>query len=610
MINLKNIHHGASTGGLVDEQSNEDNSFILAQCISHLSCLETSDPKKFDEVMATLENDAKERGIDLDNVEAAIDSPAPAGILLPNSKSELRPDGKGTQAADKGVLITPKEGFVLKTTTNAAQTQKVFINICYSDMIDEPGERTKLDDEGKEVTGTNMPISVGPLRVCHDKAGVESIAVDCIVNPTILDKINDDKSGSYRDFVCQMVIQYVEMKNKDLGQLTRKYKLPKLKYHAYVDNISGSVVQKNGEHACVVQQRVRACKPPKIEIVERTRQDGTDSSKAHNVLMGTKKPQPKKEEIFKQLPNIRLEVLIEYVNGEMKSFDQQSLNIHFTETIVSGGKSNKSSNSAVTGENAFHSCSSAPHSLPHTLFTDSAGKAGMEVKYVHIVSKVDKNSIVSTKVDISAWMCSIRVHGFDPAECVVPYCIEPKSARCVYNPKSSTLTVTAVISTTKIDIDPDIGSPQWALSQGIRGSSNSSKDAPPEEALNNKYSRPNEKLAIRATDNDNDKTNAALENLPEDFFHANDLLSKCILDQQRKERQDKIDASEERKNVMTKTDDDVEHINVEDFRPGGKYDDPTKSETFSDGVGNTPLVRVHPKLAGLELSSSLWSELV
>uniref|UniRef100_A0A7S2P774 PIH1 N-terminal domain-containing protein n=2 Tax=Leptocylindrus danicus TaxID=163516 RepID=A0A7S2P774_9STRA len=614
MITLNNICDSTDIGVHSYVQSNADNASIIEECMIHLSDLEKSDPRKFDEIMTKLENEAKERGIDIDNPKATMNTPASTGILLPNSNSELSIDGKGSQVADKGCLVTPLEGFVVKTNTTASQTQKVFINVCCSDMIDEPGESTKLDDEGKEVTGINMPISVGPSRTCLDKAGEKSIAVDCIVNPTILDKINADKSGSYRDFVCQMVIQYVEMKHRKLGQLERKYKLPKMKYHAYVDKISGLVVPKNDEHAGVAQQRIRARKSPKIEIVERPRHDGADddSSQLRDVSIGAKTPNKHKYNILKQLPCLRLNILVEFDNSEIIPIYQQYPNENYNPVNALDGKLLKSNSEPASAENSSDNSPLASHKLPQLLLSNAFDRAGREVKKVHIASKIDKNLIVSAKVDISAWMCLIRVRGFAPAECIVPHCIEPKSARCVYNPILSTLTVSAATSMNKINIDPDIGSPQWALSQGIKGSCNSTKEVTSTHDSNTEYSYTDFSSTSRATKNSNGKIAASnLDELPEDRFHSNDLLSKCILDQQRKERQDKIDASEERKKTSSKVDHDVEYINAEDFIPGGKYDDSANNKLSVDGrASSMPLARVHQKLSGLPLSSSLWTELV
>jgi hypothetical protein len=51
--------------------------------------------------------------------------------------------------------------------------------------------KKKLNDEGEEVEGLNIPMSVGPGRPCADKAGVESIVYDVIVSPVVLAQVNN-----------------------------------------------------------------------------------------------------------------------------------------------------------------------------------------------------------------------------------------------------------------------------------------------------------------------------------------------------------------------------------------------------------------------------------
>ena len=72
------------------------------------------------------------------------------------------------------------------------------------------------------------------------------------MNEFVITEIGKDASGGYRDFICQLVMQYVEQKSAKkvedggLGEgnalrIDKRYKLPKLKYHAYVDE-AGKVV--------------------------------------------------------------------------------------------------------------------------------------------------------------------------------------------------------------------------------------------------------------------------------------------------------------------------------------------------------------------------------
>lgn len=61
-----------------------------------------------------------------------------------------------------------------------------------------------------EISGMNVPVSVGPLRSYKDKKGDSAVPVDCIVNPTVLDLENP---AADRDFICQLLIECVQSKH-------------------------------------------------------------------------------------------------------------------------------------------------------------------------------------------------------------------------------------------------------------------------------------------------------------------------------------------------------------------------------------------------------------
>merc|ERR1740124_675111 len=125
----------------------------------------------------------------------------------------------------------------------------MFINVCYHETIDKPGQKKKLDDKGNEVDGLNVPLSVGPIRTSPDRAGNLCLAVDAVVNPSVNVDIMHDRSGSHRDFVCLLLIQCVEQKYFEKnGNLDRKYRLPQLRYFGYVDKKTGMVVPRASEN--------------------------------------------------------------------------------------------------------------------------------------------------------------------------------------------------------------------------------------------------------------------------------------------------------------------------------------------------------------------------
>ena len=125
-----------------------------------------------------------------------------------------------------GIDITPIPGFTLKTVS-LSNGSKVFINICSHEEIIEPSMKKRLNDMGEEIEGMNIPMSVGPPYSCKDKSGVSCIAYDVIVSPKVVESSKEDQTGQYKDFLCRLAIQSVEQKLKGKENFDQRYKLPK-----------------------------------------------------------------------------------------------------------------------------------------------------------------------------------------------------------------------------------------------------------------------------------------------------------------------------------------------------------------------------------------------
>lgn len=85
--------------------------------------------------------------------------------------------------------------------------------------------KKKLDDNGEEVEGMNIPLSVGPMRKGVDKSDVPCCIYDIIVNPKVLEDIKTDETGRHKDFICQLALQSLRQKYNE--NLDTRYKLPK-----------------------------------------------------------------------------------------------------------------------------------------------------------------------------------------------------------------------------------------------------------------------------------------------------------------------------------------------------------------------------------------------
>ena len=107
------------------------------------------------------------------------------------------------------------------------------VNVGVHEEISVPGLKKKLDENGEEIEGMNIPMSVGPQRNGKDKSGKDCYIYDVIVNPEVVEEAIQDSTGKYRDFICQLAIQSIEQKYKK--NFDKRYKLPKLKYMGDVE---------------------------------------------------------------------------------------------------------------------------------------------------------------------------------------------------------------------------------------------------------------------------------------------------------------------------------------------------------------------------------------
>ncbi len=109
------------------------------------------------------------------------------GLELPGQRGKVGLDGS-IKANVIGIDITPTPAFVVKASRlDSAGTApaKVFLNICSHSALGEPHLKKKLDDQGQEIEGWNIPLGVGPPRLCTDHKGDQAVVYDCVVNPKV-----------------------------------------------------------------------------------------------------------------------------------------------------------------------------------------------------------------------------------------------------------------------------------------------------------------------------------------------------------------------------------------------------------------------------------------
>lgn len=204
----------------------------IQQYAKHLEELKVRDPDEYKRV--------------IDELRPPVDS----GVKVPGTGDILGADGVKRKANEEGIEVVPEPGMVIKTK-NIETGTKIFINICQSDAINPPSNRSQLDENGVEQEGVHVPISLGPKMKVKDNKGVDSHAYDFIVNPKVVKDTKDDKTGGQRHFLVQLCMQYVYNKYKE--QCDQKYKI--LVNTTYMGTLPPQ------------SQRVRKRQAPKIEEV-------------------------------------------------------------------------------------------------------------------------------------------------------------------------------------------------------------------------------------------------------------------------------------------------------------------------------------------------------
>ncbi|XP_046387634.1 PIH1 domain-containing protein 1-like [Ischnura elegans] len=111
-------------------------------------------------------------------------------------------------------MIKPTPGFCVKLKKNTIDREKVFINICKSDQIPAPEDKTESELmeilQSDEPSAFRVPMSVGEERPDYDKSGKPCSVFDIVVNPEFYKKV--ESSQLYRRFIITAVFEALEDK--------------------------------------------------------------------------------------------------------------------------------------------------------------------------------------------------------------------------------------------------------------------------------------------------------------------------------------------------------------------------------------------------------------
>mmetsp|Transcript_19776 Transcript_19776/g.41093 ORF Transcript_19776/g.41093 Transcript_19776/m.41093 type:complete len:747 (-) Transcript_19776:64-2304(-) len=635
-----------------------------------LSNLEKTDPAAFDEIMTKLETDmrqrAEEKGIDLEEAQRKADefiknnpgtpfpgAPAQGGglgddVKLPDGR-KMSKDGIKSEGEQEGVLITPNPVFSLKTV-DGVTGNKVFINVCTHEKVTEPRTVKRLNEKGEEVEGLSVPVAVSSVRR-GGKGGPDSITFDCVVNEFVITEIGKDASGGYRDFICQLVMQYVEQKSAKkvedggLGEgnelrIDKRYKLPKLKYHAYVDE-AGKVVDPDDLKDALKSKKAGCAK-------QWVREAGKGEKGISEVDTDRKKAKPKQHKKEVKKPPM----------------SNRKVGISLGVETSDGTEVPLLEHAAELGEECEMSDLPKPNpdgiTESQLLMTPFLRDAAADVSAVVISIPLRRDSGPNAQVDLSAFQLTVEPPGFIRTTAVLPYPVLWKKAKAEYDKGGEVLRVRAEVMRCDMDAEADVGSRAWGLAQALGGGAGEGegraakkesvaaggggdRDAGdddgsmPEDRFHLNMPKGYNQYSGEFQEEDREDDGNDTGELPEDRFHKNDIISQHILEQQAAERQKKIDKAEEdrlerkRKKEAGTKDDDIEYLDVDDFKPGGKYfsgktgsvvDEPD-NENARMLFNNKDLVKAATVMKGgdegdgagavkgkVELSSNLWTELL
>lgn len=322
---------------------------------------------------------------------------------------------------------------------------KVFINMAQHAAVDEPAIKKKLDEKGEEVEGMNIPMSVGAPRASEDKKGVPCIVYDIIVNPIVVTEASQDKTGKYRDFICQLGMQYLEQKYKE--ELDKRYKLPKLKYMG--DEIAAQYIQDRKSM-------------PKIQEV---------SSKANP--SSTKKTSKATEKVVAEVPDKDLPFLCTWLNtSKSTSSAEGEFTIGKVQLVLGSAEINMD---AYITEPYAHPTAEYldPIFVPSTASVAIVVSADIPSYELHLPD---------VKIQISPYKVAIKLPGYKKVLLYLACAIKPAGSfytlRRPYEGCISAVQVQVVLIVDHAEWAEcaDAGSKTWLLSQALSDTSGGSGD--------------------------------------------------------------------------------------------------------------------------------------
>jgi len=197
-----------------------------------------------------------------------------------------------------------------------------------------------------------------------------------------------------------------------------------------------------------------------------------------------------------------------------------------------------------------------------------------QVISIKVTAKITYLKSNDLRLEASTYAIYLSTENIRQDKLILPFCIKPESVRCRFQEENETIEILADVSSVKMEDGPDVGSRPWTLvnALSIENTSEESKILGGSNNLNQK-----EKNTIEDTiEKEGCRTGEAKNEFPEDKFHDKDAMSQYMMklqEEERKSKTDKFDRErmERESSIGQNPDINVDLIDADDFKPGGKY---------------------------------------
>ncbi|RLN48665.1 hypothetical protein BBJ28_00022058 [Nothophytophthora sp. Chile5] len=360
----------------------------------------------------------------------------------------------------------------------------------------------------------HVPLSLGAPHEVKDKKGAVSLAFDVAVNSKVVEDCQQDKTGAFRNFVCELAIEYIDQK------LDGRYKLPRLTYRGELP-------------------------PPKHYI-----------RKTQTPIIQEVAPNSKTRSVTTAKPKSVQAIVEKTATASYKVYEESgSANLTSERRLCTRRCAIEKLATPLSSEILQQAGTRLVISINFELEVLTASNVELELRPELLNVKARGHHDLGTRPYLALMMVVTDLTVFCPAfqpELFLPYPVEVDSARIRLDRSYNTLEITLGIDKTWDPLGPDCGSAPWLLSQalngddgGVGGIEDRAKVAEPTKSLVEMFHLVNadsNEAAIKPAM----RWDPVLEDeeLPEDRFHRKDMMSMHILEQRKLEREQKAKEAE------------------------------------------------------------------